>query len=204
MTIFSTVCCILFLFLLVRNINGRIEYKEYASGKRGEVLYVMKDERKSIIVYRVIGLLVIIATIVLFILNITKYESFLNIDGMQPAALVIGLSILVFAPYSTHLWVMTQDGIFVYNNGSFIPWSELITSGVQTRRKVTYITIQIKKEKGEFLKQPFQFLAVKEEDSERLSSLIREFIHAIDKMKMLKHIKDEKAEMKAKKKRTWY
>ena len=205
MTIFSTICSILFLFLLVRNINARIEYKEYASGSKGEVLYVMKDERRYLKVLRVLAVLLIVVTITLFILNITVYEKFLNTDGMQPIAMIAGLALLAFVPYSTHLWVMTRDGIFIYNSNAFFPWSQMITSGVQKRRKVTYVTVQIKKEKGEFLKQPFQFLAVKPEDAQRLSDLVREFVHANDKMKMLKRIKDERAENEAKKrKKTWY
>ena len=63
--------------------------------------------------------------------------------------------------------------------------------------------MQIKKEKSEFLKQAFQLLMVKPEDADRLSETIRAFIHALDKMKMLKRRKDEKADA-VKKKKTWY
>ena len=100
-------------------------------------------------------------------------------------------------------WVMTQDGIYVYNSNLFVPWSQMITTGLSTRHNKTYLTVQIKKERGEFLKQAFQLLMVKPEDGERISETIRAFIHAIDKMKMLKRRKDEKEEA-IKKKKTWY
>ena len=140
---------------------------------------------------------------VLFILDVTKFETMRDIDALLPASLVIGLLIFVVAPFSTSRWVMTQDGIYVYNSNLFVPWSQMITSGVSTRGKNTYITVQIKKEKSEFLKQAFQLLMVKPEDADRLSETIRAFIHALDKMKMLKRRKDEKTEA-VKKKKTWY
>lgn len=191
------------MFMLVRNINSSIEMNEYKKGKRGEVLYVMEDSRTSIKILRIVCVLLIISVVVLFILDVTKFETMRDIDALLPASLVIGLLIFVVAPFSTSRWVMTQDGIYVYNSNLFVPWSQMITSGVSTRGKNTYITVQIKKEKSEFLKQAFQLLMVKPEDANRLSETIRAFIHALDKMKMLKRRKDEKAEA-VKKKKTWY
>ena len=203
MIIFTVITSIIFMFMLVRNINSSIEMSEYKKGKRGEVLYVMEDSRTSIKILRIVCVLLIISVVVLFILDVTKFETMRDIDALLPASLVIGLLIFVVAPFSTSRWVMTQDGIYVYNSNLFVPWSQMITSGVSTRGKNTYITVQIKKEKSEFLKQAFQLLMVKPEDADRLSETIRAFIHALDKMKMLKRRKDEKTEA-VKKKKTWY
>ncbi len=203
MILFTVITSVIFMFMLVRNINSSIEMNEYKKGKRGEVLYVMEDSRTSIKILRIVCVLLIISVVVLFILDVTKFETMRDIDALLPASLVIGLLIFVVAPFSTSRWVMTQDGIYVYNSNLFVPWSQMITSGVSTRGKNTYITVQIKKEKSEFLKQAFQLLMVKPEDADRLSETIRAFIHALDKMKMLKRRKDEKAEA-VKKKKTWY
>lgn len=203
MILFTVITSVIFMFMLVRNINSSIEMNEYKKGKRGEVLYVMEDSRTSIKILRIVCVLLIISVVVLFILDVTKFETMRDIDALLPASLVIGLLIFVVAPFSTSRWVMTQDGIYVYNSNLFVPWSQMITSGVSTRGKNTYITVQIKKEKSEFLKQAFQLLMVKPEDANRLSETIRAFIHALDKMKMLKRRKDEKAEA-VKKKKTWY
>ena len=203
MILFTVITSVIFMFMLVRNINSSIEMNEYKKGKRGEVLYVMEDSRTSIKILRIVCVLLIISVVVLFILDVTKFETMRDIDALLPASLVIGLLIFVVAPFSTSRWVMTQDGIYVYNSNLFVPWSQMITSGVSTRGKNTYITVQIKKEKNEFLKQAFQLLMVKPEDADRLSETIRAFIHALDKMKMLKRRKDEKADA-VKKKKTWY
>ncbi len=203
MILFTVITSVIFMFMLVRNINSSIEMNEYKKGKRGEVLYVMEDSRTSIKILRIVCVLLIISVVVLFILDVTKFETMRDIDALLPASLVIGLLIFVVAPFSTSRWVMTQDGIYVYNSNLFVPWSQMITSGVSTRGKNTYITVQIKKEKSEFLKQAFQLLMVKPEDADRLSETIRAFIHALDKMKMLKRRKDEKADA-VKKKKTWY
>ena len=203
MILFTVITSVIFMFMLVRNINSSIEMNEYKKGKRGEVLYVMEDSRTSIKILRIVCVLLIISVVVLFILDVTKFETMRDIDALLPASLVIGLLIFVVAPFSTSRWVMTQDGIYVYNSNLFVPWSQMITSGGSTRGKNTYITVQIKKEKSEFLKQAFQLLMVKPEDADRLSETIRAFIHALDKMKMLKRRKDEKADA-VKKKKTWY
>ena len=203
MILFTVITSVIFMFMLVRNINSSIEMNEYKKGKRGEVLYVMEDSRTSIKILRIVCVLLIISVVVLFILDVTKFETMRDIDALLPASLVIGLLIFVVAPFSTSRWVMTQDGIYVYNSNLFVPWSQMITSGVSTPGKNTYITVQIKEEKSEFLKQAFQLLMVKPEDADRLSETIRAFIHALDKMKMLKRRKDEKADA-VKKKKTWY
>ena len=203
MVIFTVITSVAFLFMLVRNINSAIEMKAYKNGEHGEVLYVMEETRTSMKVLRIICLLLIFVVAGLFILDISKFETMRDVDALLPASLILGLLIFVVAPFSTSRWVMTQDGIYVYNSNLFVPWSQMITTGLSTRHKKTYLTVQIKKERGEFLKQAFQLLMVKPEDGERLSETIRAFIHAIDKMKMLKRRKDEKEEA-IKKKKTWY
>ena len=189
--------------MLVRNINSSIEMKAYKKGEHGEVLYVMEETRTGMKVLRIVCLLLILVVAGLFILDISKFETMRDVDALLPASLILGLLIFVVAPFSTSRWVMTQDGIYVYNSNLFVPWSQMITTGLSTRHNKTYLTVQIKKERGEFLKQAFQLLMVKPEDGERISETIRAFIHAIDKMKMLKRRKDEKEEA-IKKKKTWY
>lgn len=203
MVILTIIASIAFLFMLVRNINSSIEMKAYKDGSHGEVLYVMEDTRIAVKVLRIVCLLLIVVVAGLFIMDITKYETLRDVDALLPVSLILGLLIFVVAPFSTSRWVMVQDGIYIYNTNLFVPWSQIITSGVSTRHKHTYITVQIKKEKGEFLKQPFQLLMVKPEDGERLSETIRAFVHALDKMRMLKRRKDEKEEA-IRKKKTWY
>ena len=203
MVIFNIIACIAFLFMLVHNVNASIEMKAYKNGEHGEVLYVMEDNRTSVKVVRVICIILILVVAGLYILDVTKYETLRDTDALLPASLILGLLIFVIAPFSTSRWVMVQDGIYVYNSNLFIPWSQMITTGVSTRGKNTYLTVQIKKDKSEFLKQAFQLLMVKPEDAERISETIRAFIHALDKMKMLKRRKDEKEEA-VKKKKTWY
>ncbi len=202
MTILSLIFSIFFLFLLMRNITSSNELKEYEKGNHGEVLYVMKDSRRSMIVLRIAGAVVALAVIALFVIDIVLYDRFIDVDSTRALSLVLGCLIFAIAPYSTSRWVMTKDGIYIYSSGIFVPWTQMITTGVQKRKGNTFITLQIKKEQGEYLKQAYQLLMVKPEDAERLSSMIREFIHTVDKMKMLKHIKDEKAVEK--KKKTWY
>lgn len=165
-------------------------------------LYIMKDERRSVRIGRILAALLMIAVLIIFIYDIVVVETFFDVDAMRPLALMLGLGLFVFTPFSTSRWVMTHEGIFVYNNNIFLPWSQLITTGIQKKKKKTYIVLQVKKESGELFKQTYYLLMVKPEDAERLSEMIRQFIRSLDKMKRLKHIQDEKKVPK--KKRTWY
>ena len=205
MTILSAICSIIFLFLTVHNINAAIELKAYKKGQHGEVLYAMEEDRLWIKILRILALLLMLFVIGVYIYDVTQVERFSDVDGMRPLSIVFGLALFAFAPFSTSRWVMTGEGVYVYNSASFVPWSQMITTGVQRRKNSTYLVIQIKKEKGEFFKQTFTMLRTRPEDADRLSSMVREFIHALDKLKMLKHIKDEKEEQqKKKKKNLWY
>ena len=204
MAILSVVCAVIFLFLTVHNFSSGMECKAYTRGERGKVLYVMEDKRTWIKIARVFCFLLILGTIALYVYDVTHVERFSDVDGMQPLSLVAALSLFAFAPFSTSRWVMTENGIYVYNSGSFVPWSQMITTGITHHKKNTYLVVQIKKEKGEIFKQAFTMLMVPESDVENLNTTVREFIHAVDKMKLLKHIKDEKEDQKKRKKNLWY
>lgn len=91
MILFTVITSVIFMFMLVRNINSSIEMNEYKKGKRGEVLYVMEDSRTSIKILRIVCVLLIISVVVLFILDVTKFETMRDIDALLSASLVIGL-----------------------------------------------------------------------------------------------------------------
>lgn len=199
MTIFSIICSAVFLFLIMRNLSAASELKRRS---QGETLYVMKDTRLWVRIGRVLAGLMIIAVIAVFIYDILYIESFFDVDAFRPLALVLGLALFAIAPFSTSRWVMSEEGIFSYNSNLFIPWSQLITTGVQRKKNKTFLVLNVKKEKGELFKQTFYLLMVKPEDADHLDEMIHQFIRTIDKMKRLKHIKEEKKV--AKKKNSWY
>ena len=183
----------------MRNISAGVELKKYSEGNP---LYIMKDTRLWVRIGRILAAVMMVAVIAIFIYDIMYVESFFDVDAFRPLALVLGLGLFAIAPYSTSRWVMTEEGIFSYNSNLFIPWSQLITSGVQRRKNKTFLILNVKKEQGEMFKQTFYLLMVKTEDADHLDEVIHQFIRSIDKMKRLKHVREEK--QVAKKKNSWY
>lgn len=199
MTIFTILCSAIFLFLMMRNLSSASEYKKYAKEKN---LYVMEDCRLWVRIVRILCGAMIPIIIGIFIYDVLYIESFLDVDVFRPLALCLGLALFAFAPFSTSRWVMNEEGIYLYNSNLMIHWSEIITSGVQHKEKKAFLTLNVKKEKGEMFKQTFYILMVKPEDADSLDEMIHQFIRSIDKMKRLKHIQEEKKAVK--KKNSWY
>ncbi len=183
----------------MRGIIASTEMKRQA---KDHPLYVMQDRRTWVRVGRILSGAMVVLVLGVYFYDVSRVETFFDVDAMQPLSISLGFAFFAFVPYSSSRWVMKEDGVFVYNSNKFIPWTQLITAGVQKKRKNTYITLDIKKEAGEIFKQTYCVLMVKEEDAERLCDMIKQFINSIDKMKRIKHIQDEKKVPK--KKRTWY
>ena len=58
--------------------------------------------------------------------------------------------------------------------------------------RMSRITLQIKKEQGEIFKARYQTLGIEnEEEAKKISDLIREFIHALDRKKIFIRNKEE-------------
>ena len=199
MTIFTIICAAIFLFLMMRNLSSASEYRKRAKNKN---LYVMEDHRLWVRIARILCGIMILVIAGIFIYDIIYVESFFDVDAFRPLALCLGLALFAFAPFSTSRWVMTEEGIYIYNSNLFVPWSEMITSGVQHKEQKAFLTLHVKKEKGEMFKQTFYILMVKPEDADTLDAMIHQFIRSIDKMKRLKHIQEEKKTTK--KKNSWY
>ena len=65
------------------------------------------------------------------------------------------------------------------------------------------VVIQIKKEQGEVFKTRYQMIGMEDlQEAERISELIRQFVHALDRKKMYKKTVEERATDL--KKRRWF
>ena len=87
--------------------------------------------------------------------------------------------------------------------GQFIPWGQVITTGVQNGKHMKKIVVQIKKEQGEMFKARYQMMGTDDlEEAKKVSDLIREFVHALDKKKIYtRNIEERATEFK---KRRWF
>ena len=83
-----------------------------------------------------------------------------------------------------------------------MPWSQIITTGIQKKKKKTFIVLTVKKEQGEIFKQTFYMLKIPADKADELSEMIRKFIKTYEKMKLYKHVQEERNTER--KRRTWF
>ena len=190
------------IFMTVRNISSRISLKHLQE----EAIVYHRDTRRWPKVLRIICL-VLAAGLFGFLIYYLGQVNLINLADIFFGWLA-AIAVLVFfgvAPFNQQEWAITEKGVFVYNAGTMIPWGQIITSGVVPAKKGRRhrITLQIKKEQGEIFKAQYQPLGIEtEEEARRVSDLIRDFIHALDRKKIYKRNKEEhETELK---KRRWF
>lgn len=193
----SFIACAAIMLAIILNFHAYQDYKRYCQ----TALRSYTDTRPSHKVLRILCLIGFILFLVLFF-----YVCFFSQWSIQETfallALALLLALFAFVPFSSALWTINDKGIYIYRARRFIPWSQIIRTGTQTNRKNTYLTLQVKKEAGEVLKRVYYAVIIPPEDVEEVRSIIRDFLHALDKQRYYKNRQDEKkVELKDRK---WY
>lgn len=193
----SFIACAVIMLAIILNFHAYQDYKRYSQ----TALRTYSDtslRHKILRIFCLIG----------FILFMTAffYICFFTEWSLQETFAVLALALLLalfaFVPFSSSLWTMNDKGIYIYRARRFIPWSQIIRTGIQTNRKTTYLTLQVKKEAGEVLKRIYYAVIIPPEDGDEVRNIIREFLHALDKQRYYKNRQDEKkVELKDRK---WY
>ena len=188
------------LFILMRNIASRAELNRL----KEEAVVIHVDQRTWVKVCRILCAVAAVAIAALIGLFIMQGETAMLEGGLFSwLALVLAFAFFAIAPYTLHEWVITEKGIFIYNVGQLIPWGQVITTGVQNGKRMKKVVIQIKKEQGEVFKTRYQMIGMKDmEEANRISELIRQFVHALDRKKIYKKTIEERATDL--KKRRWF
>lgn len=112
--------------------------------------------------------------------------------------LVFFLLCLLFGlfPFSKAMWLIDKNGIYAFRIRRHIPWSQVIQTGVKRAgigKKKVYMTLQVKKQKGEALKQVYYGFPIKEEEVEEARQIIREFVHTLEKQKYYRKFREEQS-----------
>ena len=190
------------IFVMMRNVASKAELNRL----RAEAVISHTDKRKWTKWIRIIsGVCTVLVTglVIYFLFNESAYT--LHSGLFSWLALIFALLFFTVTPYNQQEWVITEKGIFIYNTGEFIPWGQVITTGVQPGKgkRMTRVVLQIKKEQGEMFKANYQLMGVETvEEANQISDLIRDFIRALDRKKMYKrNLEERKTELK---KRKWF
>lgn len=200
MEIVMIVLLLAVLFILMKNISSRAEFNRL----KEEAVICHTDKRRWVKVCRILSG-VGAAAVAVLIAVFTVQQNTVALEGgfFSWICLVMALAFFAIAPYTLHDWLITEKGLYIYNMGQFIPWGQVITTGVQNGKHMKKIVIQIKKEQGEMFKARYQMMGTDDlEEANKVSDLIRQFVHALDKKKIYKRTIEERAtEFK---KRRWF
>lgn len=187
---------VVLIFLTIKNLLAKNTMKELARTQK--VLEVHHETRRRVTVGRVLcgvaALLLACATVFgIFIVPMAPFTTL----PYEFLTLVVLLAYYAIAPLDAQEWLITEDGLYTMASGKIIPWSEIVTSGVIHRKKRILVTVQIKRVKGEYFKVVYQQLGLTDaQKAENVSQLIRDFIHALDRAKLL-HKKREEQKVEA-------
>ncbi|MBQ5959514.1 MAG: hypothetical protein IJL53_02490 [Firmicutes bacterium] len=189
--IFMAILLLGVVFMIVRNTSSLLSLKKL----KEEAIVYHRDTRRWPRIAKIICL-VLAAGVFGFLVYYLTIVNLINLADVFFGWLA-AIAVLVFfgtVPYDQQDWAITEKGIFVYNTGDLIPWGQIITCGVMPSKKgrMSRITLQIKKEQGEIFKARYQTLGIEnEEEAKKISDLIREFIHALDRKKIFIRNKEE-------------
>ena len=184
--IIGTLCI---FFFLIKNIHSDREFKEYSK----EAITVYQDTRTSHkaarIFFKVLFVLLILLGIAaIFFLHIQDPSSILSL-----LCLILGCFLFAFYPFTPGRWVLTNRGIYVYNTGTFIPWTQMVGTEILPRGKQTFIILNIKQTEKEHGKRTAYPLLVPGSQAKDLCNMIREFITVMDRKKYRKQLNEERA-----------
>ena len=184
--IIGTLCI---FFFLLKNIHNDREFKEYSQ----DAIAVYHDTRTSHkisgILFKILFVLLFLLGIVsIFVLHIQDPSSILTI-----VCLVLGCFLFAFYPFTPGRWVLTNRGIYVYNTGTFLPWTQMVGTEILPRGKQTFIILNIKQTEKEHGKRTAYPLLVPGPQAKDLCNMIREFITVMDRKQYRKQLNHERA-----------
>ena len=135
--ILGTLCI---FFFLMKNIHSDREFKEHSQNAIGVYQDTRTSHKIGRIFFRILFVLLIALGIVaVFVLHIQDPSSILSL-----LCLILGCFLFAFYPFTPGRWVLTDRGIYVYNTGTFSPWTQMIGTEILPRGKQTFIILNIK------------------------------------------------------------
>ncbi len=180
---------LLIFFFLMKNIHSNREFKQYSQ----EAITVYHDPRKSHKIARVVFKILFILSIALMVVAVFVWRLQDPSSLLSLICLVIGCFLFAFFPFTPGRWVLTDRGIYIYNNGIFIPWTQMIGTDILPRGKQTYIILKIKQTEKEHGKRTAYPILVPGTQAKDLCNMIREFITVMDRKKYRKQLNEERA-----------
>lgn len=199
MTYVLTLICLALCFCILQNGLQLGAYRKQAA----KALRVYEPYGKGYKILKavliILGALFIIGIVLLLIYR--PYEALAE-QCLTLFALVLFCVLYAFFPYTMWYWCLTPEGLYSYRLRKLIPWSEFVQVGTLRRQKKMFISLQVKKTVGDTFKQVFYAFPINPADEPEARSIIRDFMHTLEKERMMRRDAQEKATPL--KDRKWY
>ena len=180
---------LLILFFLFKNIHNGGLYRTYCQ----KAAFIFEDSRAAFKISQIIFRVIMVLAALLLLALLFIWHDYDPAQIIACVCLILGGVLFGFFPFSAGRWVVTTEGIFIYNYGIFIPWGKMIHAEILPRHKKTYILIHIKHLESEHLKKTAYPLLVPGEQAMDICNMIKDFINAIQKKRYRQHINEERA-----------
>lgn len=169
-------------YALIKKILGYLNLRRYE--KEGAVIY-----RYQTTMHKVMRILCLVSGALFGLLYIYQLAVGKLTFSMNTSALILFIVYFGILPTTTGYWALTRKGIFTYLYDQFIPWTELITIGMEQKKgdpaKAPYfLTLVVKKGKSDFFKQSHYRCIVPLEDKEHVEDFINTERKKVDKIRL--------------------
>ena len=181
---------LLILFFLFKNIHNGGLYREYTQ----KAAFTFDDNRSAFKATQIVFRVILVAAALLLFALLFVWHDYEPSQIVACVCLILGGVLFGFFPFSAGRWVITADGIFIYNYGIFIPWGKIIHAEILPRRKKTFILLKLKQLESEHFKKTTYPLLVPGPQAVDVCNMIKDFIGAIQKKRYRQHINEERAE----------
>ncbi len=183
---------LLMMFFLLRNIVSQQTYQRYAK----EAVLVFDDKRRSHRIFRIVFFC-------FFVLMVVALIYTLFFDKMTFSVVMIEIclctvcALYAFVPYTHGKWVVTEEGIYLYNFNLFIRWSELVSARPEASGKKSFLVLHLLGDEGNKLKKLDYPLMLEGEKVQEMQAMFREFIALEDKRRHRLRVEAQRAERDA-------
>lgn len=199
MTFFLILVCLALCFCILQNGLQLGAYRKEAA----KALRVYEPHGKGWkvlkAVFIVLGALFLIGLVLLLLFN--RDENTAD-QCLTLLALALFCVLYAFTPYTMWYWCLSADGLYSYRLRKLLPWSEFVQVGTLRRKKKMFISVQVKKAAGDTFKQVYYAFPIEAEDEPEAREIIREFMHTLERARMMRRDAQEKATPL--KERKWY
>lgn len=183
---------LLMIFFLLRNIVSQQMYLRYAK----EAVLVFDDSRKSHKVFRIVSLCLFILMVIALVYTVIVSKVTFTVL-MGEICLISVFALYAFVPYTHGKWVVTEEGVYLYNYNLFIRWSEMVSARPEASGKKSFLILHLLGDEGNKLKKLDYPLMLEGPRVQEMQAMFREFIALEDKRRHRLKVEAQRAERDA-------